>query len=118
MKATAKGVIGLDDSSSSEETPNSVAKTLRPVGKKHAKANKGKKTGDDDFKYTMEDLVQARKKAAEERKLSRNKESKNEQRRAVSKEKKEALEEKKVAMEENQQLVEYEETYFSWIHPT
>jgi hypothetical protein len=30
MKETAEGVIGFDDSSSSEETPNSVAKTLRP----------------------------------------------------------------------------------------
>ena len=42
IKETIDGVIGLEDSSSSEETPNSIAKTTRerPIGKKQAKLTK------------------------------------------------------------------------------
>jgi hypothetical protein len=46
----------VDNESSSEESPNSVAKTTRPMEKKQTKA-KGKKTGDDDLENSMEAIV-------------------------------------------------------------
>jgi hypothetical protein len=56
MRATMEGVIGVYDESSSEETPNSVAKTTRPMEKKQTKA-KGKKTDEDDLENSMEAIV-------------------------------------------------------------
>jgi hypothetical protein len=74
IKESIYGVIGLEDSSSSEETPNSIAKTTRgrPIGKKQAKIAR-RKSGDEDFNEAMADMVQSRKDAVEERKLSREK---------------------------------------------
>jgi hypothetical protein len=56
MTATMEGVIGVDDESSSEETPKSVSKTTRPMEKKQTKA-KGKKTDEDDLENSMEAIV-------------------------------------------------------------
>jgi hypothetical protein len=81
MKAIVDGANGLEDEPSSEENPKSAARK-KPIGNKQAK--KGKKTGDDDLKNAMDAIVLARKKAAEERRLSREKESDAEQRRAVA----------------------------------
>ncbi|PNT72945.1 glutathione S-transferase T3 [Brachypodium distachyon] len=68
-----------DDEVSSEEekrspTPKSVAKTSkRPEGRNMAK-NKGKKSGEDDIKKSLDAICNARKDYAKERKLMRSKE--------------------------------------------
>jgi hypothetical protein len=45
MNAIAEGVTGLDDSSSSEQTPKSVAKALRPIGRNTQKLIKERTLG-------------------------------------------------------------------------
>jgi hypothetical protein len=120
IKKTVDGVIGLEVSSSSEETPNSIAKTTRgrSIGMKQAKLGKSK-SGDDDFDKAMSAMVQARKDAVEERKLSREKDADVERRRVVAEERRAtaderrlALEEKRDATEENQRLIEQEKNFF------
>ncbi|KAM0882397.1 hypothetical protein ACQ4PT_032328 [Festuca glaucescens] len=117
MKATMEAQLIDDDEASSDDanrspTPNSVAKTKRPIGKKQAKEAKGKKTGDDDIKKAMEAMVNARKEATEERRLCRMKESADEERRIAAEERKVVLEEKKMAMEEKLRLMEHEKHLF------
>ena len=120
IKVKIDGVIGLQDSSSSEETPNSIAKTTkgRPIGTKQAKLARSK-SGDEDFNKAMEAMVQARKDAVEERKLSREKGADVERRRVVAEERRAtanerrlALEEKRDATEENHRLIEQEKNFF------
>ena len=120
IKETVDGVIGVEDSSSSEETPNSVAKTTRarPPGKKQAKLAKSK-SGDEDFNKAMAALVQARKDAAEERRLKQEKEAEAEKRKVAAEERRAAvdkrrlaLEEKRAAAEEHQRLIEQEKNLF------
>jgi hypothetical protein len=123
--ATGKETI-IDDDASSEDgkkrssTPHSVANTRRnALGKKVAKDLKGKKTGDDDIANTMDRIAKARLQANEDRKLARSLENEVEARRAAleeriaaNEERRLALEEKKVSNEEHQCLVEEERKLF------
>ena len=97
-KSVGEATIAVDDDGSSDEddpkrspTPHSVAKTKRPDGRKYAK-EKGKRTGDDDIKNSLDAIVNARKEMAEERKMMRAKEA----------------EEKKMNMEETLRVMESE----------
>lgn len=72
----AQMVEDEEDGASSDEngkrspTPNSVAKTKRPIGRKQAK-EKGKKNGDDYIKESMDALVSTRREHNEERRASK-----------------------------------------------
>jgi hypothetical protein len=61
-------IVECDGASSGEEspTPNSIAKTKRPDGRKFAKEiMKGKKSGDDDIQKSLDVLMNARKQMEE-----------------------------------------------------
>lgn len=115
-----------DDEASSDEgkrstTLNSVATTKKPLGRKTAK-EKGRKTGDDDIKESLEAMMNHRKEMNEERKAMKMKELEElkeaeqrkvaaEERRAAAEEHKAATEERKVAMEENARAMEQEQKF-------
>ncbi|KAE8792201.1 Alternative oxidase 1a, mitochondrial [Hordeum vulgare] len=112
-----KRTIDLEDDdeedASSEEgkispTPNSVSysKPKRPDGTKKDAKEKKRRKGDDELKYDMEAIVNARKEANEERRLA------SEERRVAVEERKVALEERKVGMEERSKLLEWEKHLF------
>jgi hypothetical protein len=124
MKATVEGVIGVEDEPSSGETPNSVARTKRPIGKKQAKA-KGKNTRDGDPKNAMGAIVQSRKEAVEERKLSMDKELEADQRRVAAEDKRVVAEgggwhwrRRRLPWKKINESRIMREIYFSWTHPT
>jgi hypothetical protein len=133
-RATKKSVgeatiaVGVVDDGSSDEddpkripTPHSVAKTKRPDGRKYAK-EKGKRTGDDDIKKSLDAIVNARKEMDKDRKMMRDKEAEErtaaeerrmaaEERRVAVEERKLALEEKKMNMEETLRVMESEKNF-------
>lgn len=122
-KKSGKSSVGdaYDDEASSEEgrrspTPNSVAKTKRPNGRKYAK-EKGKKTRDDDIKKSLDAIMNVRKEMAEDRKMMKQQEMEAlrvaedrkaaaEERRAAAEERLAAAEDRKVAMEEKKAAME------------
>nr|XP_051221707.1 uncharacterized protein LOC127339957 [Lolium perenne] len=83
-------------------TPNSVAKTKRPIGRKAAK-EKAKKGGDDDIKASLSAIMLARKEMADDRKMLKKQEI-DELR--VAEERKAAAEERMAAVEELKAQVE------------
>jgi hypothetical protein len=113
--------IVVDDEASSEygkrsPTPNSVAKTKRPIGRRQAK-DKGKKAGDIDIEKSLLAMVNVIKDMSDERKVARSKEMEEnraakerrremEERNTVAQERLAAIEERKVAMEEKKAAVD------------
>jgi hypothetical protein len=138
-KASSKSSMGdapilhVDDDTSSDDdgkrspTPNSIAKTKRPIGRRQFK-EKGRRAGDDEISKSLEAIVNVRKEMAEERKMARSLEKKEnrlaEERKAVmdermaaaqgrsTEQRKVAMEERKVAMEETLRLMEQEKIFF------
>jgi septal ring factor EnvC (AmiA/AmiB activator) len=123
-----------DDKASNEDvkispTPNSVAKTKRPIGRRQAE-DKGKKVDDIDIEKSLQAIANVRKEIAEERKVPRSKEMEenraNEESRtameerktaaqkmlASTKERKVAMEEIKAAIDEMVRMMEQEKKYF------
>ncbi|CAM0951309.1 unnamed protein product [Alopecurus aequalis] len=115
----AQMVEGEEDGASSDEngkrspTPNSIAMTKRPIGRKQAK-EKGKKNGDDYIKESMDALVSARREHNEDRRASKISISAAEERRAVADERKATTEERKVALEEKKWQMEEEARHMEY----
>ncbi|KAE8767874.1 UDP-glycosyltransferase 73C6 [Hordeum vulgare] len=89
-----------------------------PMKKKDAKEKK-KRKGDDELKYAMETIVNARKEANDVRKMARKQAAVAEERRlgveerrAAAEERKVALEERKVGTEERYKLLKWEKHLF------
>ncbi|KAE8817653.1 hypothetical protein D1007_04762 [Hordeum vulgare] len=102
------GDVSSDDEDDDEQrspTPNSVAKTKRPDGRKAAKEKmKGKKAGDDDIQKSLDAIRSTRMELNEKReaiKMKQMEEAKEtELRKAAVEERKAAAEERKAATEE------------------
>jgi hypothetical protein len=125
INKTSKGYAKIidDDHASSEDgkispTPNSVARTKIPTGKRQVK-EKRKKTEYDDTQNTLEAIVHVRKNMAKVRKIAVNKEIEEnrlaeermvaaEERRLATRQWLEATKVRKVAMEETLCLMEHE----------
>lgn len=130
-RRSSKGSVGdaaifdvSNDGASSDEgkrspTPNSIAKTKRPPGRKITK-EKAKRCADEDIKSSLDAIMVVRKEMAEERKMMKKQEMKElhateerkaaaEERLAVAEELKAQVEDKKVAMEELRRAEERED---------
>ncbi|KAE8799426.1 glutathione S-transferase T3-like [Hordeum vulgare] len=102
------GDVSSDDEDDDEQrspTPNSVAKTKRPDGRKAAKEKmKGKKAGDDDIRKSLDAIMSTRMELNEKReaiKMKQMEEAKETELRKVAvEERKAAAEERKAAAEE------------------
>jgi hypothetical protein len=91
--------------------PNSVARTKRPGGRKHAK-EKDKKSGEDNIKKSLDVIMNSRKGIAREMNIMKHKEMEDRmaanERIVAVKDKLAAVEERMVVMEKTLHLMEHE----------